>query len=59
MGHVIIPSDMDRDSYIEHVKKTGDCMILTDYGGIVKDASIPIDKVNRIEIGRASCRERV
>jgi hypothetical protein len=48
-AYIILPSDEDRWAYIERVKKTGHCMIETEFGAIIKDVAVPTHLVNEIE----------
>ena len=41
VGYIIIPHDVDRDDYIKYVYQTGECMVITNTGEVIKDAKIP------------------
>jgi hypothetical protein len=41
VGYIIIPHDIDRDDYIKYVYQTGECMVITNTGEVIKDAKIP------------------
>ena len=48
-GHIIIPSDVDREDYIIHSMKVGRCMILTKDGDCVRSVLIPKNQISLIE----------
>lgn len=40
-GHIIVPSDVDRDEYVRFVHKSGQCMVLDNYGALLRNVLIP------------------
>jgi len=48
-AYIIVPSDTDRESYIQYVYRTGFAMVITPYNDIIKDVKIPRDKIQYLE----------
>jgi len=48
VGHIIIPPNIDRDDYIKYAYQTGEVMIITNTGEVIKDAKIPHHIVREI-----------
>lgn len=40
-GNIIIPTDMDRGKYLAMVYRQSECLLVTDYGDVIKQVKIP------------------
>lgn len=53
-GYIIIPNDVDRDTYIRNVYSTGYCMIVTHFNEVIKDVLIPTQLIQELSFPRLS-----
>ena len=48
-GYVIIPNDIDRDTYIKSVYFTGYCMIVTQFNEVIRNVVVPDHVIQEID----------
>lgn len=49
-GHIVLPSDVDRDVYIRKVRQDGSCSIITIEGEVINEVLIPINLIEYISV---------